>query len=62
MPRVRQAEKALTARLDRSPTVAEVAAEADLPAETVDEVLEASACSGPTAWRSSRRGTRPGGW
>ncbi|CCM65435.1 MAG: sigma-70 family RNA polymerase sigma factor [Candidatus Microthrix parvicella] len=41
MPRVRQAEEALTARLDRSPTVAEVAAEADLPAETVDEVLEA---------------------
>lgn len=41
MPRVRQAEESLTARLDRSPTVPEVAAESNLPIETIHEVLEA---------------------
>ena len=37
----RQAEESLTARLNRSPTVPEVAAESNLPIETIHEVLEA---------------------
>jgi RNA polymerase sigma-B factor len=41
MPRVRQAEESLTARLNRSPTVPEVAAESNLPIETIHEVPEA---------------------